>query len=256
MIKKIVRVGNSAGVILPRDWFGGEAKVELIKKPLNIEEDILKILKPYLQDIFGIYLVGSYARGEQTSESDVDVIVISKNLKKEIVYGKYHISIYTLESVKKTIKENPIMIYPRLLEAKAILNKNLLEELKFLPDKIKIRDFIQDTKRIMNIDEEFVELDKLDGKELKSNSVIYSLMLRLRAIFLIKMILNKKTYSKQTFKDWLAMEIGNKREIENIYSVYEKIRDNKKVKAEIEIYLVEKLLNLLKKEVKKLEKKE
>ena len=75
-VKKIVKVGNSAGVVLPREWYGGEARVELIKRPMNIQEDVLKILRPHLPNILGIYIVGSYARGEQTSESDVDILVI------------------------------------------------------------------------------------------------------------------------------------------------------------------------------------
>ena len=75
LIKPIVKFGNSAGVILPREWLNGKAKIELVEKPLNINKDILEILEPYFNDIQGIYLVGSYARGEQTQESDIDVLV-------------------------------------------------------------------------------------------------------------------------------------------------------------------------------------
>ena len=31
LIKSIVKVGNSAGVVLPREWYGGEAIVKLVK---------------------------------------------------------------------------------------------------------------------------------------------------------------------------------------------------------------------------------
>ncbi len=256
LIKPVVKMGNSACVLLPKAWIDGKARVELIEKPLDIKRDLFEILSPYLEDIHGIYLAGSYAREEQTPESDVDVIVISKNLKKEIIHRKYHISIYTLESVEKTIKENTIMILPRLLEAKTILNQSLLEELKRTTTKIRIKEFIQDTRRIIKIDKGFIKLDKEDGKILKSESVIYSLMLRLRTVFLIKILLDKKIYSKKLFKNWLIREIGNEREVDGIYSIYEKIRDNKKNKIEIEISSAEKTLNLLKKEVKKLEKRE
>ncbi len=255
LIKPIVKMGNSACVLLPKAWIDGKARVKLIEKPLDIKRDLFEILDPYLEDIFGIYLAGSYARGEQTPESDVDVIVISRNLKKEIVHGKYHISIYTIESVEKTIKDNPIMICPRLLEAKAILNQSLLEELKRATSKIRVKEFIQDTKRIIKIDEGFIKLDKEESKILKSESVIYSLILRLRAVFLVKIMLNKKSYSKKIFKSWLIGEIGSEREVDGIYSIYEKIRDNKKTKGEIELSSAEKLINLLKEEVKKLEKR-
>ena len=31
LIKQIVKVGNSAGVILPKEWYGGKARVEFIE---------------------------------------------------------------------------------------------------------------------------------------------------------------------------------------------------------------------------------
>ena len=54
LIKPIVRVGNSAGIVLPREWLNGKAKVELIEKPIDIKRDILEILEPYLEDVVGI----------------------------------------------------------------------------------------------------------------------------------------------------------------------------------------------------------
>jgi len=258
LIKPIVKMGNSACVLLPKAWVDGKARVKLIEKPLNIKQDILMILEPYLEEVIGIYLVGSYARGEQTNESDVDVIVITNNLKKEIIYGKYHISIYSKNSVEKTLKNNPLMIYPRLIEGVVILNKLILEELKNTKIlKKQFKGFIEDTKRIIKIDKEFIELDKLDGDFLESKSVIYSSILRLRAIFLIKNILNKKIYSKKLFKQGLIKQKVDKGDVEKIYSIYEGIRDeneNKVKKIKIKISLAEKILNLLEKEVKKLEK--
>ena len=45
IIKPIIRVGNSAGVVLPLEWYGGKARIELIQKPLNIKADILDIIR-------------------------------------------------------------------------------------------------------------------------------------------------------------------------------------------------------------------
>ena len=42
LIKPIIRVGNSAGVILPKEWLNGEAKIRLISKPKNIEKFVLQ----------------------------------------------------------------------------------------------------------------------------------------------------------------------------------------------------------------------
>lgn len=252
LIKPIVKMGNSACVLLPKTWKDGKARVELIEKPLNFKKDLFEILNPYLEDIIGVCIVGSYARNEQTSDSDVDVIVISKDIKKEISYGKYNISIYPIENIKKTLDKNPIMIYPRLIEGKTIFNKSVLEELKDIKiSKDQFREFIDETKNIIKINKEFIELDKLEGDILESDSVIYSVILRLRAIFLIKVVLSKKIYSKNLFKEWLIKEIGNKKNIEEVYSIYDAVRDNKKVKTKIDIILAERLLDLLRREVKK-----
>jgi predicted nucleotidyltransferase len=252
LTRKIVRVGNSAGVILPREWYGGEARIELVKKPLDLKKDILEILMPHLSSILGIYIVGSYARGEQSPESDVDVIVISYNLRKEINSDKYHISIYPLESIRNTIEKSPIMILPRLLEAKALLNESLLEELRNNEvKKVKFKEFAEDTKRIIKINKELIDMEKAQGY-IHSKSIIYSLILRLRALFLARGILNRKVYSKKEFKDWLNKEVKDKEGIKKTYLIYENVKNNKRIgaKIKVEIPLVEKILSLLEKEVK------
>ena len=77
ILKTTTSWGNSAGVLLPREWKNKEVKVILIDRTLQIKKEIFDILNDYLSDIVGIYLVGSYARGEQIERSDVDVLVIT-----------------------------------------------------------------------------------------------------------------------------------------------------------------------------------
>lgn len=249
LLRNIVRVGNSAGVILPKEWYGGQAKVVLLQKPISIEKDVLEILSPYLESILGIYLVGSYARNEQTSGSDVDVIAISKNLKKEITSGKYHISIYTLESIEKTLQDNAMIIAPRLLEAKPILNSSLLDALKqVIAKKFVFGKYIEETKRVVKINRELLNLDKEHNPK-TSESIVYSLMLRLRGIFIIKTILRKEKYSTRLFLKWLEKAQINKREAIMLYNVYKAVRDNQKIKETIKVDLAEKLLIFIEKEV-------
>ncbi len=250
LVKKIVRVGNSAGVILPIEWYGGEAVIKLVKKPINIEEDVLFILKPYFSEIIGVYIAGSYARGEQEKDSDVDIIAISKNLQKEIFHGKYHIMIYPVETIEKAIKNNPLSIYPRIMEAKPIFNNSFLEELKAIKiDKSNFKKFISDTEDLIKINKKTIELDKLEGK--LSFSVVYSLVLRLRGVNIANCILDNKKYSNKGFKKWVESVI-KRNEGELVYDTYRLVRDNRKVKELIEIGVAEKLLDFLEKESRKL----
>ncbi len=252
--RTIVKVGNSAGVLLPRAWLHGKAKITLVEKPLDIKKDVFEIIDPYLEDVLGIYLVGSYARNEQRDDSDVDLIVISQNTKKEIVSGRYHISMITLNGVKKVLRKNPLLLLPRLVESKAILNNSLIMDLKrFKVNKDSFKEFIEECKRIIKINKEFIDLDKLDHDYLTSVSVIYSLILRLRGIYLIKGLLHKEISSRVDFLKWLKKGLCQL-DVESVYQVYRELRDDKKVKVKISIEIAEKMLNLLEREVKKLEK--
>ena len=250
IIKQIVKLGNSSGVVLPKEWEGGTAKVELVKKPLNIREDILKLLRDYLPSIMGIYLVGSHSRGEQTKDSDVDIIAISDNLRKDITSGEYNISIYPLKDVKKTIKQNPLMIYPRILESKAILNGLLLKDFSRKFNKESFRGFIADTKSILRINKEIIKLDKDIGEFLSSPQVVYSLILRLRGLFLVGVLLSNKKYHKKDFFLKFNKEIG-KEDFKKLYAIYEKIKNREKVDLKIKISIVEQLFSLIKQEIRK-----
>ncbi len=254
--KNVQKWGNSAGVLLPREWLGKEVQIILIDRTTEIKKEIFEMLDPFLSDIIGIYLTGSYARNEQREDSDIDIIAISNSTKKQIKSGKYDISIIALNSVKKTIKKNPILIVPRLMEAKSLLNNSLLEELKNIRiNQDSFKSYLQETKRMIKINEEFLNLDKMQKKEfLDSIEIIYSLILRLRGIFLIKKILNKQAYSKKSFLKFLETSL-DKEEIDKVYKVYKSIRDGTKIKEKIKIETAIKLIDLLKKYLKWLKEK-
>ena len=247
LVRRIVKVGNSAGVVLPREWLNGLAKVELIEEPLDIKKDIFEILSPYLEDLIGIYLVGSYARGEQDKESDVDVVAISKKTKKEIIEGKYNISIYTLDNIKRTLEKDPLIILPRLLEAKPLLNRSLLEELKKLKvNKNSFKEFIDSTKRAYSINKGFFDIDN----SLDENN-IYSIILRLRGFYIISCLIKEKNYSKKGLKRFL---VSHGVDFKEAYDVYRKVKSDEDVRISLSSEKSLKLLNLLKEEIRKYDK--
>jgi predicted nucleotidyltransferase len=253
--KSVSSWGNGGGVLLPREWIGNQVKVILIDRTLEIKREVLNILEEYLPDIIGLYLVGSYARGDQENESDIDIIAISNKTNKELNSGRYSVSIITLEGAKKTLDKNPVLILPSLMEAKAIINNSLLQELKSLQiRKNSFKGFIEECKRIIKIDKGLISLDKEQGYEkLDSISVIYSSILRLRAMFMISNIIKKERYSKYDFLKWAQKDI-DKEEFRKAYNAYKSIRDDKKVKETIKIETAQDLLRKLEKEVSQLEK--
>ena len=185
LIKKTIRVGNSAGVLLPKEWLNTEVKIVL--QPLNIEKDILDILRneDKLKEAEGIYLTGSYSRGEQTIESDIDVLVITNNLNDRIKRGNYDILFIAKKKVENQLKSNVLPILPMLKESQPIINKNLIKE--YLDTKLNwenLKWHIETTIKMMGeVLEDIKFAKKINGRV--SDASAYSLILRLRTLYII-----------------------------------------------------------------------
>jgi predicted nucleotidyltransferase len=245
-VKEVSKWGNSAGILLPRDWIGKQVEVILIDRTEEIREEVIDIVAKYLSDVIGIYLVGSYARNEMDDSSDIDVIVITGKTSKEIVSGKYTISLIKLDSVKKALAKNPLSVLPRLKEAKSLLNSSLLEELsKTKVDKKCFRRYILETKRILNINKMLL---KEEGELIETPGIVYSLILRLRGLYLVSCLLSGKTGSKKEFIGTIRESIDEDANV--LYDIYQSVKIDKKVKKQASKESVEKLLRLVEKWLK------
>ncbi len=137
------------------------------------------------------------------------------------------------------------------------MNNNWLGELKQNKTDFKqfIKWFKETTEDSIKSTKELIDLDKMQSDYLTSHSTIYSLILRLRGIFLIKSILNNKNFSNSLFKKFITKYITES-EFRIIYNTYRSVRDDKKIKnININIETANKLLDLLKKEVEDLDAK-
>ncbi|MCK5449797.1 hypothetical protein KAI32_02945, partial [Candidatus Pacearchaeota archaeon] len=151
----------------------------------------------------------------------------------------------------KTMKTNPLMIYSRLLEAKTIFNKKLLDSLVSVNIKKNLFNrFLSETKGIININEEIIELDKLEGEFISSLQIIYSLVLRMRGLFILQCLVSKKPYSNKLFRKELETVVG-KRDAKKVYEIYYEVKTGKRSFQKLKISVAESLLNYLKKRVTK-----
>ena len=199
LIKPIIRVGNSAGVVLPKEWINGKARIQLIEKPLNIKADVLEIIDNYLSDVKGIYLVGSYARGEESADSDVDVLVITNKLNKKIDKGKYNIILISEDNIKDALEKNILPILPMLREANVILNEYLIKDYKKTSlTKKNLKWHIDTTKSAMKMNKISIELNDEENEKVSDN-IMYSLVLRLRELYIVDCLINKKNSNKNDF---------------------------------------------------------
>ncbi len=251
IVKDTIRVGNGAGVLLPKEWLGGKVEVSLVKKPMNIKEEIFKAINPLLDDVIGIYLTGSYARGEQEPDSDIDVLVVTGNTNAVKKKGKIHIIIVSLEQLNRNLKENLISVLPIIKEGKPILNKSLLEKLKRTQITSNgLKWHIDTSKSALGI---VRCLLNLEGEIVKSTAIVYSLILRLREAYIAECLLKNKAYSNKNFKI-LLNKLFDREKAEEIIKVYKAERDETKMPShKIKREELERLYGLVKLMIKKQE---
>jgi len=220
LIKQTINVGNSAGVLLPKEWLNSEVKVVL--QPLNIEKDILNILikEGILSNVLGIYLTGSYARNEQAIESDIDVLVITNGINKRIKIGKYDILLISKKELENKLKKDILPVLPMLKEAKIIINKDLREDYLDAPLNWKnLKWYIETTKERMSRVLEDIEFSKKNKKKVSDGSA-YSLILRLRTLYIIDCLRKEKLWKKRGF-------LGLVKKISGSTTAYERYENTK-----------------------------
>jgi len=245
LIKSVVRVGNSAGVILPKEWLNGRAQVKLVRKPLNIKQEIFSILEPYLKDILGIYLVGSYARGEEDDKSDIDILVITEKENKRILNGKYEIILISMENLEKTLKNNILPLLPMLKETKPIINSSLIKKYAETPlTKRNLKFHIELSKSAMKMEKTAIELAEMQNENISDN-IMYSLILRLRQTYIIDCLIRNKLQNKKDFLKLVKKITGSERS----YEAY--VRSKSDVKRQVIISIIEakKIYDYLKKKI-------
>jgi len=199
--KKTVKVGNSAGVLLPKNLLGAEVKITVVERPVNIRKDVFKVLAPYLEDILGIYLTGDYAREEEDENSHVEILAISDSISKIFRIGKYNVTILPLAKAEKALKENIVSIHLKIKEAKPILNKFMLKKLhEFKLTKPGLIVYAGKAKKDLALISSLLE----NSENLNHEEVFKSLISLLKEIFTLKCIMEKKQYFKKNFFEWLS----------------------------------------------------
>ncbi len=246
LIKQAIRIGNSSGVILPKRWENRKVRVELIED--SIVGDIFEIVrrKDLLGDVMGIYLFGSYARGEETVESDIDILVITGNFTKALKEGNYDIFFISKERLEKNLNRN-LYLYSIIREAKVIFNKELIEDYKNVKFDLKLSKKLKEIMNMIGINLASVEFDEEEGKNVMDGT-IYSIILRLRELFLINCLIHGRRYSNKAF----LRLIERKSNIE-LYEAYRRIKNDEKAKNGCNVRDAKRLIAYMGRLVKEIE---
>ncbi|MBU0957396.1 MAG: nucleotidyltransferase domain-containing protein [Nanoarchaeota archaeon] len=251
-IKKAIKAGNSSAVILPRAWLNKNVKVELIKKSnQEILLETLTMIQNFINpsEIIGIYLTGSYARNEEELDSDIDILIITEDKDKpQIQQGIYNILIISEKLLNQKLKSDLFPIAQMIREAKPLINKKYLDSIKIQPTKKNTKWYIDTTKQKINL------INKIIQKKPPQipPQITYTLILRLRTLYIIQQIIQNKPYSKKQF-------ITQTKKITNSsdpYEAYLSVKNNQKSKnnSKITKEQIIKLNNHLKQQLDKVRK--
>ena len=251
-IKKTVRAGNSSAVILPRAWLDKEVRVELIKKTSEkILFDVLEILKKHLKikEIIGIYLTGSYARGEEEQNSDIDILVLTKEIDREIINeGIYNILIISLELLKQKLENDLFPVAQMIKEAEPLINSEYLNSIEVKATKKNTKWYLDTSKDKLKIIKEVLNKEK--NKKYLSDIIAYTLVLRIRTLYIIEKLIKNEKYSKKEFIK-LIKNISNG---VNSYERYLAVKNNREEEHKADIEEVKRLCGYLDKQLQKIKK--
>ncbi len=220
LVKETREVGTSAGVLLPRSWLNKQVVVTLLYPTIEkIMQNISSILiKENLnEEVKGIYLFGSYAREDYDSDSDIDILVMTQKTNKIINEDNYEIMLITEEDFSKNLSTN-LNYLSILKEVKTLINRELIDKYIIKKQKFYLKKTISEIKSILNINKDTVKTCEENNLNVP-DGVVYSIVLRLRELYLIRCLISDKAYRKIDF-----LKIAG----ENIYSAYVRIKKNKK----------------------------
>jgi len=250
-IKTAVKAGNSSAVILPRAWLNKEVRIELVKKtPEMILCDVLTTLKKHisLESIIGIYLVGSYARGEEEEGSDMDILVVTDNIDREMIEnGIYNIFVISWQLLHQKLSKDLFPIGQMIREARPLLNSGYIKDLKIKVTRKNVKWYLDTTGEKLKIIKNYLNGIKTENKKYLSDKVAYTLVLRIRTLEIIKKLIENKVYSKKEF----VKLIENISDGKGAYGGYLNIKNNLGDKTKITLEEAGKLYEYLKKDLTK-----
>lgn len=154
--------GHTAHVYLPKRLNGKKVKI----RRDGIKEEVIKRIIPFMKEIEGAYLIGSCARGEQTKNSDIDILVITNEIDTMIFDKKGQISFHSKKSLKNPHPNDVMFLANILSDAKPIINGDLLREIQ--------RDFFKRLKdKKFRFNKEAMSLNKDTVHSLKIMRIFF-----------------------------------------------------------------------------------
>ncbi len=222
--KTVKRYGNSGGVYLPADWIGGTARVELVEEPADPRKDLVKMP---LNHIISVIAYGSYARGEMTPDSDIDLIVVVDDISKAKISTelkkKYDLQVRTPERIKNSMLRDPIFHKSIKDGSVALINPEFLESLKN-----NVKPEINGINTCIDLAESAIGIARTIAENSDDpTGMLYSVVLHMKEMLILECLFSSQKYSTRLLMDEI-MKHATFEETNKVMKVYRAIRDDKK----------------------------
>ncbi len=251
IVKAVKRYGNSGGVYVPNHWIGGKVRIELVEEPLNPQDVVAKIP---LEHVISVILYGSYARGEASEGSDIDILlIVDDDYKMDIpaeIMQKYDIQVKCLRDMRNALVHDPVFYKMIKDEAVALVNHQFLDSLKEeVPKMADIEKRIEMIESSLDITKEILKIDA-------NADVAYPIVMRLKEILLIECLLSGKKYSTKALKQEILGCGITTPEFSALMDSYRASRANKRAaKCTLQTGTIAKLISLLEEKMQHVRKK-
>lgn len=242
LVKRIVRVGNTGGVLVPREWVDGTAEVRLVQEPSDVVSDILTILKPVLGDVRGVYLVGSHARGEASEWSDVDVLVVTARRRGRLRRGRYELLLVPEGDLRGDLEKNALPLLAMVREAKPIVNRELIEQYRRVGvSRRNLRWHLEVGKTGLEAVRAILEVDRVT-RSLVSDEVAYSIVLRLRSVYVVDCLMRNRRWTTKGLLKLVKAIAGSL----GVYDAYLRSKGGKRSRSVVPLEEAEAVLRYVK----------
>ena len=168
-----------------------------------------------------------------------------------IAEGMYNLFIISSDLLQQKLNQDLFPIGQMIKEARPLLNSNYLSSLKVKITKRNIRWYLETTEEKLKMLKQIIDWARHGNKNYLGARIAYTLILRIRTLYIINNFIKNENYSKIDFIRLIkTISKGT-----NAYRGYLTFKNNLEERQDITLEETERLYNYLKNQLKELQKR-
>ena len=145
---------------------------------------------------------------------------------KQLKEGIYEMVLVSKDKFEKSIKKS-LYLLSLVKESKTILNDNFIKDYRGIKFQIPLKKYLLDIQSMLKTNEEIINSDADNGESV-SDGTVYSVVLRLRELYIIECLMKNRDCTNKEFLKLIETNGGIK-----LYDAYLRIKNNKNSKDDL-----------------------